>query len=348
MVGILPWMLIHAPRWYAAWTALGPSVTATAEGNHSEFPLAPLDLFSLERLGWGLGASFAHYTVAVLLVCLCCALIAYPARRWAWSEHPSMLWSLSSCAILPILYVVTLMTLGRYLIGYNTALRYICPILVAVVPAAIVLAGEALHGIPRQERRHNLKPLFALMTISLPTFVLLGAFYGPLVNRVEQAINYGSILSFPAVKAPIYSIYSRFAVSDEAKGAVSEVQHLVPEGETLVAWIALPMHLDYRRNRIFNVEPAGLGSPTQDFPFDGGAEAVDEYFGRHGVHYVLWQISGTGARSVERMQIESTMPSAYVRRDGRNGLAFNEMLFNLSQRSQILHDDKTFLLFRLP
>jgi len=348
MVGILPWMLIHAPRWYTAWAALGPSVTATAEGNHLESPLPPLDLFSLKPLFLGLGASFAHYTVAVLLVCLCCALIVYRARQHAWSENPSILWSLSGCAMLPILYLVTLLTLGRYLTGYDTALRYICPILIALVPAAIVLAGEALPGIPRQERGQNLRSLVALMTISLPTFLLLGAFFGPLVNRIEQAANHGSILSFPVAQAPIFLNYSRFAMSDEAKEAVSQVQHLVPEGETLVAWISLPLHLDYRRNRIFNVEPAGLGSPAQDFPFDGDAEAGEEYFRRHGVRYVLWQYSGTVVRLDKDLLKASASRLAYNRRNDRNTLAFNRMLFDLSQRSQILHEDASYRLFRLP
>lgn len=348
MVGILPWMLIHAPRWYTAWAALGPSVTATAEGNHLESPLPPLDLFSLKPLFLGLGASFAHYTVAVFLVCLCCALIVYRARQHAWSENPSILWSLSGCAMLPILYLVTLLTLGRYLTGYDTALRYICPILIALVPAAIVLAGEALPGIPRQERGQNLRSLVALMTISLPTFLLLGAFFGPLVNRIEQAANHGSILSFPVAQAPIFLNYSRFAMSDEAKEAVSQVQHLVPEGETLVAWISLPLHLDYRRNRIFNVEPAGLGSPAQDFPFDGDAEAGEEYFRRHGVRYVLWQYSGTVVRLDKDLLKASASRLAYNRRNDRNTLAFNRMLFDLSQRSQILHEDASYRLFRLP
>ncbi len=348
MVCILPWMLLHAPRWYAAWAALGPSVTATAEGNHAGSPLPPLDLISLEPLSHGLGAGFAHYTVAVLLVGLCCALIAYRARRHAWSGNPSILWSLSGCAMLPVLYLVTLMTLGRYLTGYETALRYIGPILVALVPAAIILAGEERAGIPRQGRSQNMGSMAALMMISLPTFLLLGAFYGPLVKRIEQAVNHGSILSFPAAIAPIYSEFSRFAMSDEAKGEVSELQNLVPEGEILLAWISLPAHLDYRRNPILNIEPAGLGSPAQDFPFDGDAEAHENYLRRHGVRYVLWQHSGIVARSVERLSIEITSPFGYVRRDGLNALAFNRMLFDLSQRSNILHQDKTYLLFRLP
>ena len=348
MAGILPWMLIHAPRWYAAWAALGPSVTTTAEGNQSEFSLLSLDLFSLKPLSWGLGASFAHYTVAVLLVCLCCALIAYRPRRHAWSRNPSILWSLSSCAMLPILYLVTLLIFERYLSGYDRALRYMCPILIALVPAAIIFAGEAPPEIPRQERGQNMRPLMALMAISLPTFLLLGAFFGPLVNRIDQAANHGSILSFAAARAPIYSKFSRFSMSDEAKEAVSEMQHLVPEGETLLAWISLQLHLDYRRNPIFSVEPAGLVSPAQDFPFDGDTEAAEEYFRRHGVRYVLWQRSGAVVRSDKSLLNLLDSRNASRRRFGRIVLAFSRMLFDLSQRSQILHEDKTFLLFRLP
>jgi len=348
MVGILPWMLIHVPRWYAAWATLDPSVTATAEGNHSESPLSPLDLFSLKPLFFGHGASFTHYTVAVLLVGLCCALIVFRARRHAWSDNPSILWSLSGCAMLPILYLVILPMLGRYQVGYETALRYICPILIALVPAAIILAGGAPPGIPRQESGQNRRPLAALMTISLPTFVMLGAFFGPLVNRIEQATNHGSILSFPVVKAPIFSMYSRFAMSDEAKATVSDLQHLVPAGETLVAWISLPLHLDYRRNRIFDVEPGGLGSPAQDFPFDGDADSADEYFRRRGVRYVLWQYSGAVVRLDKHLLNASASRFAHIRRNRRNTLAFNRMLFDLSQRSQILYEDASYRLFRLP
>ena len=348
MVGILPWMLIHAPQWYAAWAARGPSVATTAEGSQSEFSLLSLDLFSLKPLSWGLGAGFAHYTVAVLLVCLCCALIAYRARRHAWSKNPSILWSLSSCAMLPILYLVTLLIFELYLSGYDRALRYMCPILIALVPAAIIFAGEVPPEVPRQERGQNMRPPMALMAISLPTFLLLGAFFGPLVNRIDQAANHGSILSFAAARAPIFSKFSRFSMSDEAKEAVSEMQHLVPEGETLLAWISLQLHLDYQRNPIFSVEPAGLVSPAQDFPFDGDTEAAEEYFRRHGVRYVLWQRSGAVIRSDKYLLNLLDSRNASRRRFGRIVLAFNGMLFDLSQRSQILHEDKTFLLFRLP
>ena len=193
-----------------------------------------------------------------------------------------------------------------------------------------------------------MRPLMALMAISLPTFLLLGAFFGPLVNRIDQAANHGSILSFAAARAPIYSKFSRFSMSDEAKEAVSEMQHLVPEGETLLAWISLQLHLDYRRNPIFSVEPAGLVSPAQDFPFDGDTEAAEEYFRRHGVRYVLWQRSGAVVRSDKYLLNLLDSRNASRRRFGRIVLAFSRMLFDLSQRSQILHEDKTFLLFRLP
>ena len=136
-------------------------------------------------------------------------------------------------------------------------------------------------------------------------------------------------------------------MSGEAKAAVSDVQRLVPEGETLVAWISLPLHLDYRRNRIFDVEPAGLASPAQDFPFDGDAEAGEEYFLRHGVRYVLWQYSGTAVRLAKQLLNESASRFAHIRRNARNTLAFNRMLFDLSRRSQILYEDKTYILFRL-
>ena len=137
-------------------------------------------------------------------------------------------------------------------------------------------------------------------------------------------------------------------MSDEAKGTVSDLQHLVPAGETLVAWISLPLHLDYRRNRVFDVEPGGLGSPAQDFPFDGAAESADEYFRRHGVRYVLWQYSGTVVRLDKHLLNASASRFAHKRRNRRNTLAFNRMLFDLSQRSQILYEDASYRLFQLP
>ena len=86
-------------------------------------------------------------------------------------------------------------------------------------------------------------------------------FVEPLVNRVKQAASHGSVLSFPgAYQDQAYLAYSRFALGGAAADEVSRLQHMVPEGETLVAWISLPVYLDFGRNRIFDVQPAGLGS----------------------------------------------------------------------------------------
>ena len=125
------------------------------------------------------------------------------------------------------------------------------------------------------------------------------------------------------------------------------MQRLVPEGETLLAWISLPLHLDFQRNRIFDVQPAGLGSPMQDFPFGVGADEGIEYFRTHGVRYVLWQHSGTAVRDDGELMYRASKPYAYNRRSFQNTLAFNKMLRAVSRRSEILHDDGTFLLFRV-
>ncbi len=345
---ILPWMIIHATRWYDTWSARGIFGAAEAENGGAAASLPTVDLFSAEQLFLGFGASFAHYTEVVVVVYLWCVLIVFHGRRQGRDEDGLLAWSVVSCATLLIFYLVIVLVVGRFLLGYNTALRYACPVFLAVAPAAAVFAGKALSTIQPKGIMEKLRPWPAVIVIALPTALLSWAFFEPLVARIEQAVAYGHVLSFrPWSQSPVFLGYNQFALSAKAKSEVSSMQHLIPEGETLVAWISLPLHLDYRRNRIFDVQPAGLGAPMQDFPFGGDADEGIEYFRRHGVRYVLWQYTGAAVRNDGELMYRASKPFAYNRRSFQNTLAFNGMLLAVSKRSEILHDDGTYLLFRV-
>ena len=342
--GLLPWVIVHVPGWRLAFAAQGPLPTADADWS----PAPPFDLFSAAPLHFGMGTSFAHYTAVALLVAVWCLYMLTGACRRNPSDDAATSWRLACCAVLPILYFGGALSVGRYLTGYGDLLRYICPVFIATLPAAIVAMGQAFTGrAPGEGADEGSRPSRALLAIALPAIALSLVFVEPLVNRVKQAVSHGSVLSFPgAYQDQAYLAYSRFALGGAAADEVSRLQHMVPEGETLVAWISLPVYLDFGRNRIFDVQPAGLGSRLDGSSLLRETETLVDFFRRHDIGYLLWQRRGAAVRSDGQLWLLSVSPFAYPRRNGRSTLAFNRTLDELSKRSQVLFDDGTYILLR--
>ena len=189
----------------------------------------------------------------------------------------------------------------------------------------------------------------ASIALSVPILLFLGIFLGPLHSRIEQARNYGSILAFSKIAVhPHFLGYSRFALDGRGAAEVAAIQRLVPAGETIVAWIALPLHLDFRRNRIYDVQPAGLGSPLLVFPFDKGVDGAVDFFRTHGIRYVIWQHRGYGVRSQRILIGALSSPYSTDRKNDLNTFVFNRTLARLGPpQADVIHYDGQYMIFRI-
>jgi hypothetical protein len=110
------------------------------------------------------------------------------------------------------------------------------------------------------------------------------ALFAPgLAGRARQAVKQGSLLAFRAATTAPYREYGSVVLHGDQAASVARMQALVPSGEPFLAWVASPFHLDFSRNRVLDVDVAGLANPWASTPT---------------VRHVLWSYRGPAIRSV--------------------------------------------------
>jgi hypothetical protein len=346
---VSPWIFLYSSRWIMLFFKARHIDDSLLQTHYFQSVMEPTNLISLEPLFYGFGATFAHYTFTIVLLVSCCFLIIkfqYPKYQ---ANNALSITAFGACATPPILYVFYMIIIAPALSGSAASLRYLCPTIIAAVPTAYIMSATAIfESIPTTNEKKSslIKPMsfFALVSMAL-----LVAFYGSFTERVKQAVQYGSILSFHelAINSK-YIAYNQFALSAEAKKQVQKAQKFIPEGKTFVAWTPLAFHLDYQRNEIIDVDPAGLTNPWLNFPFGHGTEAGVSYFKNRGIKYVLWQYRGYAVRSEEALIRLASSPFKRRRVIGVKTHQFVKFLLNLAKQSQILYNDGSIVVLKLP
>jgi len=346
---VSPWIFLYSSRWIMLLFNARHMDDSHLQTHYFQSVMTPTNLFSLEPLFYGFGATLAHYTFTIVLLVFCCFLvIKFKYPKYQTSKALSIT-AFGACATPPILYIFYMIMIAPTLSGSEASLRYLCPTIIAAVPTAYIISATAVfESIPTTSAKKSslIKPklLFALVSTAL-----LVAFYGSFAERVKQAVEYGSILSFHklAINSK-YIAYNQFALSPEAKKQVQKAQQFIPEDKTLVAWTPLAFHLDYKRNEIIDVDPAGLTNPWLKFPFGNRTEAGMSYFKTRGIKYVLWQYRGYAVRSEEALIRLASSPFKRRRVIGVKTHQFVKFLLNLAKQSQILYNDGSIVVLKLP
>ena len=185
--------------------------------------------------------------------------------------------------------------------------------------------------------------MFALFAVGLAVI-----FYESLVERAKQAYQFGSTLSFAELaRDPLYLDYNKYALSPEAKKDIQKAQLVVPEGRTFVAWTPLAMHLDYRRNRILDVDPAGLANPWLGFPFGRQVGEGVKYFINLDAHYVLWQYSSLAVRPEQALLEWATSPFGRSHTIGVRTYQFVNTLRGMAKNSHILYNNGSIVVIQI-
>ena len=305
--------------------------------------------FSFEPLFWAFGANFAYYTLTILLIGFCgIILIVYQSSNYL-SNKVLTATVLATCLTPPLLYALNIFIISSMLFGPESSLRYLCPVIIAAAPSAMIMAATIFSKTNPQiktKRPFVKRPIFIVASFSL---ILLVAFFASFSERVKQAFTYGSILSFSNLaRDPKYVAYNQYVFSAAAKKKVHTAQQIVPKHELLAAWTSLAFYLDYKRNHIIDIEPAGLASPLTAFPFGQGIEDGITYFKTLGVDYVLWQYRGYAVRSEQSILTMAASPYEGFHRIGVRTHQFLKFLINLTKQSEILYNDGFFVILKLP
>jgi hypothetical protein len=344
---MLPWGLLYFPYWLASLANVNNPNNAFLRGNYFGHAEPASNLFALRPLFYGLGETFAHYTVIMILIGCCTVFFFIQKHSNRQADKVRSIATFAACATPPILYYVGTIATAKILFGQEDALRFLIPVIIAAVPTSLIMVLSAPPGGMLKLGLRNSTLTLKNSLVAFISVILLGAFFQSFSERVRQAYRYGSILAFHKLATePGYIECNRFALSSESKNMVQKAQQAVPEKSRLVAWTPLALHLDYKRNDIISVSPAGLVSPWQDFPFGKGVDEGISYIKSLKSYYLLWQYDGFAVRSMDRLLTESGSPFFRHHAIGVRSIQFMNFLRNAAGQSQILYNDGVILVMK--
>jgi hypothetical protein len=267
-LGLLPWALLYAPYY-------GDISGVAAQGSiQAQTQVAPIRLFSSAPLTWG--ASGLAYTTAVTLSLVAGALALGRWRHLSGDERTGAVTLGVSALGTLFVYFFVVMVLGRYFADYDTALRYVIPALIAVVPASITLGARFfVQGVGHDRA--------LTMSTAYSAFALAALFvFGPsLAQRIEQArdVHHELAFRYSSLTDTYRSQYAQLT-SPEQAAFVHQLQESVPPGAPILAATSTPFRFDFRRNPIYDVTFAGIHAPWAHIPQ---------------VDYVIWDYAGEGS-----------------------------------------------------
>lgn len=95
---------------------------------------------------------------------------------------------------------------------------------------------------------------------------------------------------------PLYYDYHRFqdtlgktVMTEQRRIQYAAMQAAIPEGMGVLAILDQPFALDYRRNRVFNIDVPGAVSPAPGMPFFEGPARLKEYLKGQSISYVAFR-----------------------------------------------------------
>jgi hypothetical protein len=348
IISISSWILLYYSNWIA-WVSsmIAPHISLLDSGYY-RYTKKAINILSLDSLFYGFGTTFAHYTLIMILVALCSILLFFYKLPNQIQYKMQTVTEFAACATPPILYFANLFLIAPILLGPDEGLRYLCPVIIAGVPSTLIIASTRVSESIQGKNIKNRLGKYPIGIFALFSIGIVGSFSHSFAERVEQACRNGSLLSFPQrPRDPEYIAYNRFALSSDAREEIQKAQQFVPEGEPLIAWTPLALHLDYRRNRIIDIDPAGLANPWVDFPFGKKSSDGVRYFINAGAYYVLWQYRSYAVRPVGNLIEEAASPYPRSHTIGVRTLQFVKMLYDMTKVSQILGNNESIVVMKL-
>jgi hypothetical protein len=291
-----PWVLIHLPHYLAGFRAHLPAPTPVS----GQVEMDSLNLFSFKTLDYQ--SSPGNYTLLIVAMCLCAVISRRPPR------------TIAVCASGVATFFVFIYVLGPIHAGYEHSLRYFAPIAIGLAPA--------IFGMTRRS-------WISLLIAAIPV-----AAFGPsLVTRVKWAVTTHSVSSYVELAtAPDYLEYNRRVLYGAERETVKAIQERVPAGETVLAWVNTPFYLDYKRNRIIDIEPAGIGNPWAALP---------------AARYLILDYHGYATRPREEYVEFALDVGAGERRNALRTLDFIRRLDGLMRDGEVIYDDREIKVVRL-
>ena len=129
-----------------------------------------------------------------------------------------------------------------------------------------------------------------------------------------------------------YREYNQTVLTGTERLDVKALQDRVPAGEPILAWINTPFYLDYRRNRIIDIDTAGIGVPWAVVPQ---------------ARYLIWDYEGFATPDQTEYERRALNAGAGERKDSILTLDFIRRLKSIVEKGEVLYDDGEIKVVRL-
>jgi hypothetical protein len=316
---LLPWILLHLPHYVLFSLAKTAHSTITASNEH-------LNLLSSKPLFYG--ASFAHYTFIGIAPAICVlGLILWKRKEYTYSKATVPAGLAASGATIFIAYLLIIIVGGPILRGYEITLRFTIPLLIAGAPIILSL----VYFWALRDKSSGFKLSFSTMPLLFGVLILI-SFSQSLTARIHQAYESGSILAISRLAAnPYYIKYNEEVIYGDTKLRVTAAQKQIPPGQAAVIRVSTPFYLDYKRNIIFDAEPAGIASPWAYIP---------------DVDYFLVEYSGLAIRSFHESLKTTQYSGRHKQYIAERYIAFLQSLQAIKQNADELYNDGKIVVFK--
>ena len=248
-------------------------------------------LISIKALKFG--ATQLHYTSLIFLgsFLVLFNIFLLKNKKIERNEHSTRIFIVSSSSLLAnlVIYLILLILAGINYIQFGTSIRYFIPFIIATFPLGFLILSSLY--------KNHLQ--YLKIFISLIILASLVSFFPHYIKRINQHYKCGSQLSFSSVAcSKQYLNYNKFVFSTNKKDSVRKLQEYIPEGETIMVWINTPFYLNFKRNKIIEMDVAGINNSWATFPSS---------------KYMIWEYRGLATRSFKYLNHQANNETFYDR-----------------------------------
>jgi len=336
-LALSPWLALHAANFASGLKlALHPSGVKAA----NTFTSLQGDisvLFSTADLFYG--GSYLSYGLIVLMLFLAGSYGLFIAVRGkiALSQRGYFLVATASCAAGILTYFF-----NGIVVAPDVAVRYTCPILIAILPFAWLATSLAVSK--STQPAYAPSPGMKMAVMSMPLLVIF-LFWNNFVERIERAYYQHMTLSYPIRDWDLYREHQPYVISTDFKNLIRGIQYKTLPGQKILVWISVPMHLDFSRNPIYSIMSISLLNPWLDMPFNGNVNDMVHYLEGQGIRYIMWEEGGNNIGNTYNRWLSSQ----YIgyRRTAERGLFLRKVFAFITSKSNLLYNANGIVLLDL-
>ena len=337
-LALLPWLALHAANFAsAAHIALHASSATSSVNTFTSIGGNISGLFSLANSRYG--GSLLSYGVIVLMLTAVGSYSFFNTfdKRAAAIQRGYFLVATASCAAGTIIYFF-----HGSILPAETAVRYSCPVLIATLPFAWLVASLAASNSLHPAKLPNPSSMRIGIVFLMPLLIVI-LFWNNFVERIERA--YYQHMTFASNLSNKYLEHTRRSLSLDAKQEIRAIQYKTEPAQKILVWISLPMHLDFSRNEIYSIMNLSLLNPWLDMPLNSDRNDMVQFLKGQGIRYIMWEKGGGGLESMYRRWLFD--PNVSRRNMAERGLYLREMLASIMNGGRFLYNADGIVLFDL-